>query len=128
MYQVESDKDAPINPFYLEPGSTGYGAIRPRHGPLTVFMDAEFRDGYEDGTFHPRLTYTAEPVLKDHYGAAYIFARDVAEAAVGTRHNARFYEKVLADLLGENIDIKHILTGVGTFGDYWHDLGYLAIT
>lgn len=128
MIYVETDKDREINPTYLEPGTSGSGIFVPGTGTRTVFLGPELQDGYREGALHPDLTYSQSPVLSDHFGRDAIrIAQQQALDIVGTRYNARFYETVLATLFHEEIDIKHIMTGVTTFtGEYYHDLGYIA--
>ena len=127
IHRVESDKTASIHYFYLYPGSQGSGCIQPGAKPANVFLDEAYR-GPGKGEALEALTYSSDPVLKQHYGREYYDALATAEREVGNRDTALFFERALSTLFQEEVDLKLIATGVSSMnGEHYHDLGYLTL-
>lgn len=129
IHRIETDKDSNMNPLFLEPGSAGSGVFTPGDSPKTVFLSPELQPLHKEGMLLSDLSYVTDRQLPDNFGhEAVKAARGRALEIVGTRYKARYYEAILASIYPEeNIDLKHIMTGVTTWtGDWYHDLGFIA--
>ena len=118
-----------MNPLCLESGSEGSGFFTPGHGASTVYLAPDLVGDQVDGRVYPSLAYSNDHQLQDHFGVSKMReAKERALETVGSRFCARYYENILAELFStEEIDLKHIMTGVTTFtGNWYHDLGYIA--
>jgi hypothetical protein len=125
--RIETDKTVRMNFLYLYPGSEGSGIFVPGARPATVFLDEAYA-GEDKADLRASLTYGSEPTLKEHLGRErYYGALKQAELTVGNRDSALYFETALSHMFDQEVEIKHILTGVTGFsGETYHDLGYLA--